>query len=163
MKGQLRHDPAWLDAFFQRADEIFVSFSGGDYPYVLPLNFVWLDGRIYLHCGFTGRKLDLLRQDGRVGFAAALDVTIVRERSTTWYKSVSGCGHIRIVEDTEEKRRALPAPRPGGHATPRQRAVHRRGEHQRQGAHPQLTPVGTPAGMGPAGTMANFLVCWNDQ
>lgn len=109
MKGQLRHDPAWLDAFFQRADEIFISFSGGDYPYVLPLNFVWLDGRIYLHCGFTGRKLDLLRQDGRVGFAAALDVTIVRERSTTWYKSVSGCGHIRIVEDTEEKRRALDA------------------------------------------------------
>ena len=109
MKGQLRHDPAWLDAFFQRADEIFVSFSGGDYPYVLPLNFVWLDGRIYLHCGFTGRKLDLLRQDGRVGFAAALGVTIVRERSTTWYKSVSGCGHIRIVEDTEEKRRALDA------------------------------------------------------
>lgn len=109
MKGQLRHDLAWLDAFFQRADEIFVSFSGGDYPYVLPLNFVWLDGRIYLHCGFTGRKLDLLRQDGRVGFAAALDVTIVRERSTTWYKSVSGCGHIRIVEDTEEKRRALDA------------------------------------------------------
>ena len=109
MKGQLCHDPAWLDAFFQRADEIFVSFSGGDYPYVLPLNFVWLDGRIYLHCGFTGRKLALLRQDGRVGFAAALDVTIVRERSTTWYKSVSGCGHIRIVEDTEEKRRALDA------------------------------------------------------
>lgn len=109
MKGQLYHDPAWLDAFFQRADEIFVSFSGGDYPYVLPLNFVWLDGRIYLHCGFTGRKLDLLRQDGRVGFAAALDVTIVRERSTTWYKSVSGCGHIRVVEETEEKRRALDA------------------------------------------------------
>lgn len=44
-----------------------------------------------------------------MGFAAALDVTIVRERSTTWYKSVSGCGHIRIVEDTEEKRRALDA------------------------------------------------------
>ena len=109
MKGQLYHDAAWLDAFFQRADEIFISFSGGDYPYVLPLNFVWLDGRIYLHCGFTGRKLDLLRQDGRVGFAAALDVTIVRERSTTWYKRVSGCGHIRIVEDTEEKRRALDA------------------------------------------------------
>lgn len=109
MKVQLRYDPAWLDAFFQRADEIFVSFSGGEFPYVLPLNFVWLDGRLYLHCGFTGRKLDLLRQDGRVGFAAALDVTIVRERSTTWYKSVSGCGHIRIVEDTEEKRRALDA------------------------------------------------------
>lgn len=109
MKGRLRHDAAWLDAFFQRADEIFVSFAGGDFPYVLPLNFVWLDGRLYLHCGFTGRKLDLLRQDGRVGFAAALDVTIVREQSTTWYKSVSGGGRIRIVTDADEKRRALDA------------------------------------------------------
>ena len=76
---------------------------------MLPLNFVWLDGRLYLHCGFTGRKLDLLRQDDRVGFAAALDVTIVREQSTTWYKSVSGCGRIRLVTDTDEKRRALDA------------------------------------------------------
>ena len=109
MKEQLRYDPAWLDAFFQRADEIFVSFSGGEFPYVLPLNFVWLDGRLYLHCGFTGRKLDLLRQDDRVGFAAALDVTIDREQSTTWYKSVSGCGRIRLVTDTDEKRRALDA------------------------------------------------------
>lgn len=109
MKGRFRHDPAWLDAFFQRADELFVSFSGGGFPYVLPLNFVWLDGCLYLHCAFTGRKIDLLRQDDRVGFAAALDVTIVRERSTTWYKSVSGCGRIRIVEEPEEKRRALDA------------------------------------------------------
>lgn len=109
MKGRLRNDPAWLEAFFQRADEIFVSFSGGEFPYVLPLNFVWLNGRIYLHCAFSGRKIDLIRQDGRAGFAAALDVTIVREQSTTWYKSVSGCGRVRIVEDMEEKRRALDA------------------------------------------------------
>ena len=109
MKGQLRHDSAWLEAFFQRADELFVSFSGGEFPYVLPLNFVLLDGCIYLHCGFTGRKIDLLRQDGRVGFAAALDVTIVREKSTTWYKSISGCGRVRIVSESEEKRRALDA------------------------------------------------------
>ena len=109
MKGQLRHDPAWLDAFFQRADEIFVSFSGGDYPYVLPLNFVW-PGRTHLSAlrlyGPQARPAPAGRPRG---LRRALDVTIVRERSTTWYKSVSGCGHIRIVEDTEEKRRALDA------------------------------------------------------
>lgn len=109
MKGTARTDAQWLETFFRRAGEIFVSFSGGEYPYVLPLNFVWLEGRIYLHCGFEGRKMDLLGQDDRVGFAAALDVTIVREKSTTWYKSVSGCGRIRTVTDTEEKRRALDA------------------------------------------------------
>lgn len=109
MKGTLCTDAAWLEAFFRRADEIFVSFSGGDFPYVVPLNFVWLDGRIYLHCAFEGRKIRLLERDARVGFAAALDVTIVQEKSTTWYKSVSGCGRIRTVTDLEEKRRALDA------------------------------------------------------
>ncbi|HJA78731.1 pyridoxamine 5'-phosphate oxidase family protein [uncultured Desulfovibrio sp.] len=107
MKGSLRTDSAWLEAFFRRADEIYVSFSGAEFPYVIPLNFVWLDGRIYLHSAFEGRKIRLLERDARVGFAAALDVTIVREKSTTWYKSVSGCGRMRIVTDQEEKRRAL--------------------------------------------------------
>lgn len=109
MKGALRTDSDWLEAFFRRADEIFVSFSGGAFPYVVPLNFVWLDGRIYVHSAFAGRKISLLEQDPRVGFAAALDVTIIREKSTTWYKSVSGCGHMRAVTDQEEKRRALDA------------------------------------------------------
>lgn len=109
MKGTSCTDAAWLEAFFRRAGEIFVSFSGGEFPYVLPLNFVWLEGRIYLHCAFEGRKTDLMKRDARVGFAAALDVTIVREKSTTWYKSVTGCGRLRAVTDTEEKRRALDA------------------------------------------------------
>lgn len=109
MKGALHTDNAWLEAFFRRAGEIFISFSGAEFPYVLPLNFVWLDGRIYVHCAFEGRKVSLLAQDDRVGFAAALDVTIVQEKSTTWYKSVSGCGRMRTVTDQEEKRRVLDA------------------------------------------------------
>ena len=57
MKGHLRNDPAWLEAFFQRADEIFVSFSGGEFPllhhagfphnpgckhHILPVVIYWL-------------------------------------------------------------------------------------------------------------------------
>ena len=76
---------------------------------MLPFNHVWLDGRIYIHCAFAGRKIDVLRRDARVGFSTAVDVRIIRERSTTHFRSLCGTGRVSEVTDTEEKRRALDA------------------------------------------------------
>ena len=86
-----------------------MAFQTGDFPYVLPFNHVWLDGRIYIHCAFAGRKIDVLRRDARVGFSTAVDVRIIRERSTTHFRSLCGTGRVSEVTDTEEKRRALDA------------------------------------------------------
>ena len=38
------------------------------YPYALPLNYVYLDGKIYFHCARTGHKLDAIRQCEKVSF-----------------------------------------------------------------------------------------------
>jgi len=76
---------------------------------VLPFNHVWLDGHIYIHCALEGRKIDVLRRDGRVGFSTAVDVCIIREKSTTHFRSLCGTGRVSEVTDTEEKRRALDA------------------------------------------------------
>jgi nitroimidazol reductase NimA-like FMN-containing flavoprotein (pyridoxamine 5'-phosphate oxidase superfamily) len=38
------------------------------YPYITPVNFVSLDGKIYFHCAPKGEKLDNLKQDPRVCF-----------------------------------------------------------------------------------------------
>ena len=70
---------------------------------------VWLDGHIYIHCALEGRKIDVLRRDGRVGFSTAVDVCIIREKSTTHFRSLCGTGRVSEVTDTEEKRRALDA------------------------------------------------------
>ena len=57
----------------------------------------------------TQRKIDVLRRDARVGFSTAVDVRIIRERSTTHFRSLCGPGRVSEVTDTEEKRRALDA------------------------------------------------------
>ena len=66
---ELSEDPALPGEILNKAESLFVAFQTGDFPYVLPFNHVWLDGRIYIHCALEGRKIDVLRRDGRVGFS----------------------------------------------------------------------------------------------
>lgn len=106
---ELSDDPALPGEILDRAETLFVAFQTGDFPYVLPVNHVWLDGHLYIHCAFEGRKIDVLRRDARVGFATAVDVRIIPEQSTTHFRSLCGTGRIREVGDQEEKRRALDA------------------------------------------------------
>lgn len=106
---ELSDDPALPGEILNKAEALYVAFQTGDFPYVLPFNHVWLDGHIYVHCAFEGRKIDVLRADGRVGFSTAVDVEIIRERSTTHFRSLCGTGRMVEVQDTDEKRRALDA------------------------------------------------------
>lgn len=109
MQANLRTDAAFFDAFFDKLETLYVSFSGEEYPYVLPLNAVWLDGHIYAHTGLKGHKLDCLARDARVGFAGAVDVTIASEHSTAYFTSITGHGRMVVVQDDAEKSRVLDA------------------------------------------------------
>ncbi|MGE9984602.1 pyridoxamine 5'-phosphate oxidase family protein [Desulfovibrio sp. SGI.169] len=100
-------EPAFFDEVFSGADELFLALNNGDFPYLIPLNFVRLGQRIYMHCAPEGTKLDLIRRDGRVAFSLTTDVRIDREKSSTYYKSVCGTGRACVVEDPAEKRLAL--------------------------------------------------------
>ena len=91
---ELSEDPALPGEILNKAESLFVAFQTGDFPYVLPFNHVWLDGRIYIHCALEGRKIDVLRRDGRVGFSTAVDVCIIREKSTTHFRSLCGTGRV---------------------------------------------------------------------
>ncbi len=73
------------------------------------MNFVLLGDALYIHTAFTGKKMDLIRKNPRVGFSAYADVRIIREKATTTFRSVCGTGTAIIVEDKEEKRTALDA------------------------------------------------------
>lgn len=81
-------------------------------PYVVPLNFVYADGRIYFHTGLEGRKLDIMQKNPRVCFAAneMLEVVINDEQtcfSTAYYRSVIAWGNVRLLDDEAEKMKAF--------------------------------------------------------
>ncbi|GAV22898.1 pyridoxamine 5'-phosphate oxidase family protein [Carboxydothermus pertinax] len=40
--------------------------AGKEYPYAVPLNYVYKNGAIYFHSALEGQKLDLLKENPRV-------------------------------------------------------------------------------------------------
>ncbi len=83
----------------------------GDYPYVVPLNFVYLDGRIYFHCSKTGRKLDCISKNRKVCFEVDEFLGLKEGdkpcATSAFYRSAIAFGEARILEDMKHKQEAL--------------------------------------------------------
>lgn len=80
-----------------------------DYPYAVPLSYVYENGKIYFHCAVTGHKLKAIRSNSKVSFCVIDQDDVVAEKYTTYYKSVIVFGNARMVEEREEKMAALHA------------------------------------------------------
>lgn len=80
-------------------------------PYALPLNYVYLDGKIYFHCARTGHKLDAIRQCEKVSFCVVERDRVIPRAFATDYRSAILFGRARLVPDEEAglKREALEA------------------------------------------------------
>ncbi len=77
------------------------------YPYTVPLDFVYEDGRIYFHCAKTGHKMDAVKANDKVSFCVLSDG--VQEENDWWFHFVSvvAFGRIREITEEEEKNRRL--------------------------------------------------------
>ena len=97
------------------AKVLHLGLSVNDEPYVVPMNYGYVmeDGELmlYLHSAVRGKKLDMIRQNPKVFFALDCDrVPFAGEKPCQYglsYASVMGRGTARIVEDVEEKKRAM--------------------------------------------------------
>lgn len=78
-----------------------------DYPYAVPLSYVYCDFKIYIHCATQGHKLDAIRKNSKVSFCVIEQDNIVPEKFTTYFRSVIAFGKGRVIEDTEEKINAI--------------------------------------------------------
>ncbi len=73
------------------------------YPYAVPMNFAYLDGKIYLHSANTGHKIDAIRGSDKVSFLVIDKDDVISDKLTTAYRSVVVFGRARIMENTDEK------------------------------------------------------------
>ena len=84
-------------------------------PYVVPMNYGYCleEGRlvIYLHSALQGKKLDMIRQNPKVFFELDCNwIPFEGEKPCQYglsYSSVMGRGTARILEDVEEKKKAM--------------------------------------------------------
>ncbi len=80
----------------------------GGYPYTVPMNFVYSDGKIFFHCALAGHKLDAIKSCDKVSFNV-LDTPEKRNPDDWWYyiKSVTVFGRISVMPDGDDKIAAL--------------------------------------------------------
>lgn len=77
------------------------------WPYAVPMNYVELNGCLYLHCAKAGYKTDAITRDERVCFTVVTRADVLPTQITTVYESVIVLGRATIVEDPEERLAAL--------------------------------------------------------
>lgn len=77
------------------------------YPYAVPVNYVYAEGKLFLHGAKEGHKMDALRRCDRASFCVVDEDTVVPEAYTTSYRSVILFGRARTIEDREELVRRL--------------------------------------------------------
>ncbi len=79
------------------------------YPYTVPLDFVYHDGKLYFHSAREGHKLDAIEKDGRCSFCVIQQDALSDDGWSYYCSSVVVFGHIRLVETDEGRRDALTA------------------------------------------------------
>ena len=97
------------------AKVLHLGMSVDNEPYVVPMNYGYVmeNGKLvlYLHSAVRGKKLDMIRQNPKVFFALDCDrIPFEGDKPCQYgisYASVMGRGNAHIVEDVEEKKRAM--------------------------------------------------------
>lgn len=72
-----------------------------DYPYAVPLSYVYFNGKIYFHSAKTGHKIDAIMKNPKVSFSVIDKDTIVSKKYTTYFRSAIAFGKARIAEGDE--------------------------------------------------------------
>ena len=72
------------------------------YPYALPMDYVYADGKIWFHCAREGHKIDALKADNRVSFCVYNEGF---RREGEWALNITSVvifGRIRFITDDDE-------------------------------------------------------------
>lgn len=92
----------------QRNTSGVLSLMGDEgYPYGVPMSYVLAGDKIFFHCAKEGHKIDAIRKEEKASFCVIDQDKIVSEEYTTYFRSVIAFGSVHILENEDEKRKAI--------------------------------------------------------
>ena len=80
---------------------VLACFGDEDYPYAVPVSYVYFNDKIYFHSAKAGHKIDAVMKNPKVSFTVIDEDQIVSEKYTTYFRSVIAFGNARIAEGDE--------------------------------------------------------------
>ncbi len=100
-------DPQELESVLREGAVCRMGLCDEGKPYVVPMNYGYRDGSVFLHSAAEGRKIDILRRNPSVCLEFEKDVELVPAEAacsfSMKYRSVIASGKAVFLEGTEEK------------------------------------------------------------
>lgn len=110
-KKQEITDPAILEEVLSTSEICRLGFVDNNRAYIVPFNYGYQDGVIYIHCAREGKKLELLKENNEVCFEIEQLVRIEpHELPCKWdttYRSIIGYGKVEIIDDQKLKQEGM--------------------------------------------------------
>ncbi len=97
-------------AILMRGSSGVLGVSGDDdYPYTVPISYVYQDGKLFFHGAPSGHKIDSIRRNNKVSFCVIDQDEVIQKTFTTHFRSAIVFGKARILTDDQERRTAMEA------------------------------------------------------
>lgn len=98
-------------AFLKEQRTGILAMQMEEFPYAIPINYVWLNNKIYFHGMGSGKKVELLKEGANVCFTVYFEFGTVTDpmpcHADTSYQSVVIFGKAERLTDFEESAEAL--------------------------------------------------------
>jgi nitroimidazol reductase NimA-like FMN-containing flavoprotein (pyridoxamine 5'-phosphate oxidase superfamily) len=102
-----------MEQFLREMTFGFLGLADEGRPYVVPLNYAYIDGTLLFHCALEGQKLEYIASDPTVCFTVARQTGVVERHSENVChadsESVVCYGRARLIEDLNERTEVLSA------------------------------------------------------
>lgn len=106
-KNQLLDEAKALEILKNGTSGVLALLGDEDYPYAVPLSYVYSDGKIYFHGAKSGHKIDAINKHSKASFCVIEQDNIIPEEYTTYFRSVIAFGKIKIMDDEKQMRSAI--------------------------------------------------------
>ena len=106
-KNQLLTEKECVQILNNGTSGVLAVLGDDRYPYAVPLSYVYDGSSIYFHCAKSGHKLDAVHNSDKASFCVIGQDDVIPEEYTTYFRSVIIFGRIQILEEENEKRRAI--------------------------------------------------------
>jgi uncharacterized protein len=106
-KRQLLPEAETISILESCTSGVLAVLGDDDYPYAVPLSYVYEEGKLFFHSAGAGHKIDALGRGDKASFCVIAADDVVQSTFTTRYRSVVVFGRLRILRDDGEKRHAL--------------------------------------------------------
>ncbi|MDE7326957.1 MAG: pyridoxamine 5'-phosphate oxidase family protein [Lachnospiraceae bacterium] len=106
-KKQILGKQESIDVLKNKTAGVLALLGDDDYPYAVPISYVYDNSKIYFHSAKEGHKIDAIKKCSKASFCVIDQDNIVPEEYTTYFRSVIVFGKIRILEDEKEIREAI--------------------------------------------------------